>query len=42
MRCTDDVSQNCTLETWMILLTNVTPISLSKKKSDFAIWKIIL
>ena len=25
---TDDASQNCTLETYIILLTNVTPINL--------------
>ena len=28
MQCTDHVSQKCTLETYMILLTNVTPINL--------------
>ena len=26
IKCTDDVLQNRTLETYMILLTNVTPI----------------
>ena len=28
----DDVSQNCTLETYMILLTDVTPINSIKVK----------
>ena len=28
MQYTHDVSQNCTLETYIILLTNVTPINL--------------
>ena len=27
MKYTDDVSQNCTLETYMILLTSATPIN---------------
>ena len=33
MQYTDDVSQKCTLETYIlvILLTNVTPINLNKK-----------
>ena len=28
---TDDISQNCSLETYIILLTNVTPINLILK-----------
>ena len=28
MQNTDDIAQNCTPETYMILLTNVTPINL--------------
>ena len=31
MQHTDNVSQNCTLKTDIILLTNVTPINLIKK-----------
>ena len=31
MQHTGDVSQNYALETWIILLTNVTPINLIKK-----------
>ena len=27
-QCTHHVSQNCTLETYIILLTNVTPVNL--------------
>ena len=30
---TDQVSQKCTLETYMILLTNVTPMNLIKNKT---------
>ena len=30
MQFTDDVSQNCTFETYIILLTDVTPINLIK------------
>ena len=33
MQCTDDALQNCTPEIYVILLTNVTPMS-SIKKSD--------
>ena len=31
MRYTEDVSQNCTLKTYTILLTNITPINLTVK-----------
>ena len=35
MQCADDVVQNCTLETCMVLLTNVTPInSITNLKSE--------
>lgn len=30
MQYTDDILQNCTVETYIILLTNVTPINLIK------------
>ena len=30
---TDDVSQNCTLETYIILLTNITPMNLIKNRT---------
>ena len=30
---TDDVSQNCTRDTYVILLTNVTPIHVIKKET---------
>ena len=32
MQCTDHVSYKCTVETYIIELTNVTPINLIKKK----------
>ena len=32
MQYTDDVLQNCTLETYIILLANVTPINIILKK----------
>lgn len=32
MQGTEDVLQNCTFETWMIVLTDVTSINLKKKK----------
>ena len=31
---TDDVLQNCTLETYVILLTSVTPNEFNKKKKE--------
>lgn len=34
LQYTDDASYNYTLETRVILLTNVTPVHLIKKKSD--------
>ena len=33
MQYTDHVPQNCTLETYMVLLSNVTPINLIKEYS---------
>ena len=32
VQCTNDVSYNCTPETYIILLTNVTPINSKKCK----------
>lgn len=32
MQYTDDVLQDCTLETYIMLFTNVTPMNLKKKK----------
>ena len=32
MQCADDALQNCTLETCLILLTNVTPNKFNKNK----------
>ena len=37
MQYSDDVSQNCTLETCIILLTNVTPINLIKEKKSIQV-----
>ena len=37
MQCADDVSLSCTLETCMILYTNVTPINLIKKRKKHII-----
>ena len=34
IQCTDDVLQNCTPETYIILLSNVTPINSIKKKKE--------
>lgn len=34
MQGTEDVLQNCTFETWMIVLTDVTSINLKKKKKE--------
>lgn len=34
---TDDVSQNCTLEAYIILLTNVTLMNLTKETKSFFI-----
>ena len=34
MLCADDVLLSCTLETCMVLLTNITPINSTKKKKD--------
>ena len=39
LQYTDDVSQNCTPETYTILITNVTPISstfFKKRKNNFS------
>ena len=33
VQCTDDVLWNCTPETYIILLTNVTPINSIKRKT---------
>ena len=32
IQCTHDILQNCTPETYIILLTNATPINLMNKK----------
>ena len=37
MQNTDDASQNCILETYMILLTNATPINLTKNSNKLLI-----
>ena len=34
MQCTGDILQNCTLETYVILLTSVTPNEFNKKKKE--------
>lgn len=34
MQHIDGVSSNCTPESYMMLLTNITPISLTKKKDE--------
>ena len=41
MQCTDHVSLKCTLETYVILLTNVTPVNLIKKKYIKIIKRIV-
>ena len=38
----DDVLQCCTLETCMVLLTNVTPINSIKKRTTKKITQVIL
>lgn len=34
MQYVDDVLQNCTLDTYVILLANVSPINLTKTKKE--------
>ena len=38
MQYTDNSLQNCTLETYIILLTIVTPINLIKKEKGVQFW----
>ena len=38
MQYTDDIPYNCTLETYIILLTIVTPINLIKKEKGVQFW----
>ena len=42
MQCADDVLLSCTLETCMVLLTNVTPINSIKKRTTKKITQVIL